>query len=696
MPMSETADLLVEIGTEELPPRSLKSLSTAFGKEISDALRSRDLTYGEVATYATPRRLAVVVSGVPVAQADRENERRGPSVDAAFDADGNPTKAAEGFAKSCGVAVEHLERVETEEGNWLVFRTTEVGEATASLVPAVVEEALARLPIQRRMRWADFDFEFVRPVHWIVLLFGNDVVEAEILGASSGRMTRGHRFLNPEAIPIENPGAYAMTLYSAGHVAPDFDDRADIIRRQVADAAHSAGGKALMDKELLEETAALVEWPSVIVGNFDESFLELPDAVLVATMKGHQRYFPVADKAGKLLPHFIAVSNIESKNPDTVRKGNERVLLPRLKDAAYFLQADAGKSLEERLEDLKGVVFHEKLGTLFDKTERIARLAGHVAIALGENPDAVKLARRAGQLCKCDLLTAMVGEFPELQGIMGGEYASTSGEPEQVSKAISEFYLPRFAGDAIPDSTAGKAVAIADKLDTLAGIFGAGQAPTGDKDPYALRRTALGVLRILIEGELSLDLKKLIPGAVDGYKAHFQDDTVTDRVYEFMMDRLRAYFIDQGVPVEVFQAVQARHPTRPLDFARRVHAVNEFRKLPEAESLASANKRILNILKQAGDGIPDNTDDSLFSEDAEWNLAAKLVGLGPRVKEMLKQGDYTEAMASLAGLRENVDAFFDTVKVMDDDEKVRNNRLALLNNISGLFMETADISRLQG
>ncbi|MDX1512867.1 MAG: glycine--tRNA ligase subunit beta [Gammaproteobacteria bacterium] len=693
--MSETADLLVEIGTEELPPKSLKGLSVAFGTEIAESLRARGLTYGEVSTYATPRRLAVVVSEVPFAQPDRENERRGPSVDAAFDADGNPTKAAEGFAKSCGVAVEHLERLETEEGRWLVFRTTEVGESTPSLVPAIVEDALGRLPIPRRMRWADFDFEFVRPVHWIVLLFGTDVVDAEILGASSGRTTRGHRFLNPEALPIENPGAYAMTLYSAGHVAPDFDDRADIIRRQVADAANSLGGKALTDKDLLEETAALVEWPSVIVGNFDQEFLKLPEAVLIATMKGHQRYFPVADKSGKLMPHFIAVSNIESKNPDTVREGNERVLLPRLKDAAYFLEADAGKSLEERQEDLKGVVFHEKLGTLYDKTERVARLAGHVAIALGENPESVKLARRAGQLCKCDLLTSMVGEFPELQGVMGGEYAAKSGEPEPVSAAIAESYLPRFAGDAIPESVTGKAVAIADKLDSLAGIFGAGQAPSGDKDPYALRRAALGVLRIIIEGELSLDLKKLISDATDGYKSGFEVEGVAERVHEFMTERLRAYFVDQGVPVEVFQAVQARNPTRPLDFAKRVHAVNEFRKLPEAESLAAANKRIQNILKQAGDGIPAATDDSLFSEDAEWNLAAKLVGLSPRVKEMLKQGDYAQAMASLAGLRENVDAFFNTVKVMDDDDKVRNNRLALLNNISALFLETADISRLQ-
>lgn len=695
--MSDTADLLVEIGTEELPPKSLKQLSVAFGKQMSERLEAKGLAHGEVLTYATPRRLAVVVSDVPTAQADRESARRGPSVESAFDIDGNPTKAAEGFAKSCGVAVEHLDRIQTADGSWLVFRSTEVGESTPSLLPAIVEEALSSLPVRRRMRWSDFDFEFVRPVHWIVLLFGSDVVEAEIFGASSGRMTRGHRFLNPEAIAIENPGAYAMTLYSTGHVAPDFDDRADIIRRQVVDAANSLNGKALMDRALLDETAALVEWPSVIIGSFDEEFLSLPDAVLISTMKSHQRYFPVVDKSGNLLPNFIAVSNIESKDPDTVRKGNERVLRPRLKDAAYFFKTDSGKSLEDRQQDLQGVVFHEKLGTMYDKAERVARLAGHVAIALGRSPDEVKLARRAGQLCKCDLLTAMVGEFPELQGVIGGEYAAKSGEPEAVSKAIAESYLPRFAGDAIPESPAGKAVAMADKLDTLAGIFGAGMAPTGDKDPYALRRTALGVLRIIIEGELALDLKMLLVGAVDCYKGAFQNGDIADKVYDFMMDRLRAYFVDQGVPVEVFQAVQARNPTRPLDFAKRIHAVNEFRKLPEAESLTSASKRIQNILKQVGDeGIPTQPDDSLFSEDAEWNLAAKLVGLSPRVRELLKQGDYTEAMTSLAGLRENVDAFFDTVKVMDDDERVRNNRLALLNDISGLFLETADISRLPG
>ncbi|MDH3317151.1 MAG: glycine--tRNA ligase subunit beta [Gammaproteobacteria bacterium] len=692
--MAESADLLVEIGTEELPPTGLKSLSEAFASELCERLKAKGLKHGEVAVFATPRRIATIISSVPASQPHREFKRRGPSLDAAFDSEGKPTKAAQGFARSCGVAVENLGRMETTEGSWLIFRSTEVGEATPSLIPRMVEDSLNRLPLPRRMRWANFDFEFIRPVHWVVLLFGNEIIDGEIFGVSAGRMTRGHRFHNPEAIPIEDPSTYSKTLYRSGHVVAEFKARAEIVTRQVVEAAASVEGKALVDRELIEETTALVEWPSAIVGSFDKEFLELPDAVLVATMKGHQRYFPVVNKKGALLPHFIAVSNIESKNPETVRKGNERVLRPRLKDAAYFFKRDSGRTLDQRQEELKGIVFQEKLGNMFDKAGRIARLASHVAIATGENPDNVKLARRAGQLCKCDLLTEMVGEFPELQGIMGGEYAAMSGESPKVAKAIAEVYRPRFAGDAIPASSIGRAVAVADKLDTLAGIFAIGQGPTGDKDPYALRRTALGVLRILIEGKLSVDLKRLIQEALKGYQGKFKNEAAADQLYDFMTERLRAYFTERGVPVEVFLAVQARNPTRPFDFAKRVDAVNEFRKLPEAESLASANKRINNILKQAEDAIPMKVDDSLFTEDAEWNLAAKLVGLSPRVNAMLNKGDYTSAMKSLAGLRENVDTFFDTVKVMDEDVRIRYNRLALLNSISELFLETADISRL--
>ena len=694
--MSEVENLLVEIGTEELPPKALKRLSIAFGELLCERLTAQGLEYSSYSVYATPRRLAVTVNGLPISQPDRDIERRGPSVEQSFDEAGKPTKAAEGFANSVGLKVEQLERLENNQGSWLLFRTTEVGEATASLLPSIVEEALAKLPIAKRMRWSDLDVEFVRPVHWIVLLFGTDIVKARILGVDTGRISYGHRFHHPEGMPLEDAASYATTLYSSGRVVVDFAARAQMIREQVEEAATVLGGEAVMDANLIEETTALVEWPVAVAGSFDPEFLSLPESVLMATLKGHQRYFPVRSKDGKLLPHFITISNIESRTPDVVRAGNERVIRPRLSDAAFFHAADADVSLEDRQAGLSDLVFHKKLGSMFDKAERVANLAGHVAIAIGESPEAVKLARRAGQLSKCDLLTQMVTEFPELQGQMGMEYARSSGEAESVALAIGEAYMPRFAGDRIPSSATGRAVAIADKLDTLVGIFGIGQAPSGDKDPYALRRAALGCLRIFIEGELALGLPKLLQAATVGYKDLFEPGDTVQQTLDFMLDRLRAYFIDQEIPVEVFLAVQARHPEQPYDFARRVRAVDEFRRRPEANSLSAANKRIHNILKQAGDSVAIKADDALFSEDAEWNLAAMLVALGPRVKDMLKKGDYTGALSTLAGLRDNIDAFFDNVKVMDDNTNVKNNRIALLREIYQLFLKTADISRLQG
>ena len=693
--MSEVADLLIEVGTEELPPKLLKRLSTEFGSLLCERLTAQGLDFDTYTVYATPRRLAVTVSGIPTSRPDRDIERRGPSVTHAFDEAGNPTKAAEGFAKSVGLAVEHLERLENDQGSWLLFRTTEVGEATASLLPSLIEEALAKLPIPKRMRWADLDVEFVRPVHWVVLLFGNDIIDAQILGIDAGRISYGHRFHHPEAIAIEDPASYATTLYGSGHVVVDFDARLGMIREQVNETAALLGGKAVMDSDLLEETTALVEWPVTIAGSFDTEFLSLPDAVLIATLKGHQRYFLVRGEDGKLLPNFITISNIESRTPEVVRAGNERVVRPRLSDAAFFHAADSGVSLEERQSGLEDLVFQKQLGSMFAKAERVASLAGHVAIAMGESPETVTQARRAGKLSKCDLLTQMVTEFPELQGQMGMEYARQDGEDEAVALAIGEAYMPRFAGDQIPASQIGRAVAIADKLDTLVGIFGIGQAPTGDKDPYALRRAALGCLRIFIEGELALGLPKLLQAAAEGYKESFEAGEVARQTLEFMTDRLRAYFVDQGIPVEVFLAVQARQPEQPYDFARRARAVEAFRQLPEAASLSAANKRIRNILKQADDDIPTKIDDALFCENAEWDLAAVLVALGPRAKDMLRTGDYTGALTILAGLRDNIDAFFDTVRVMDDDVKITNNRLALLRGIDQLFLETADISRLQ-
>ena len=744
--MTAPNDLLVEIGAEELPPKALRNLSEAFAAEIAAELDAAGFVHGAPVPYATPRRLAVLVPGVPGTQPDRDVERRGPPLAHAFDDKGAPTRAALGFAKSVGVEVDRLVRLTIpasagRAGAWLAHRFTETGATLASLLPGMLERALERLPAPRRMRWADRDTEFVRPVHWVVLMHGGEVVEAEILGVRSGRVTRGHRFHHDfrrtGGIALEDAGRYETALRDEGRVVAGFEARMEIIREQVEREAQVLGGRALIDPELLEENTALVEWPVAVAGHFDAAFLALPDAVLTATMQGHQRYFPVAAADGALMPHFIAVSNIASRDVETVRKGNERVIRPRLSDAAYFFDADRRRTLESRLDGLEDVVFQRKLGTLHAKAQRVSALAGRVAEAMGRSSDAAEAshARRAGLLSKCDLLTEMVGEFPELQGRMGCEYARRDGEPEAVAAAIGEVYMPRFADDAIPATPAGRAVAIADKLDTLAGIFGIGQAPSGDKDPYALRRAALGVLRIIIEGELDLDLGEMIDAAVRGHIIERQlagrdKESVLRQakkeVRRFMIERLRAWFADRSIPADVFNAVLAKQPARPLDFAHRVRAVEAFRALPEAASLAAANKRIRNILRQAeqaGIGFPPvgspppafpvsagmttedmlsrggagsaGVADSLLREDAERNLAAMLAEIEPHARGMLDAGEYTDALTSLAGLRDGVDAFFDTVKVMDEDEKLRGNRLALLARIGALFMETADISLLQ-
>lgn len=694
--MAEARDLLVEIGTEELPPKSLRELSEAFGRELSVGCQAARLSHGGVTVYATPRRLAVMMAKLSAHQPERQVTRRGPALGAAFDAEGNPTKAARGFARSCGVDVAHLQRYQGKDGAWLVFRTTEVGQSATALLPNIVAQALERLPVRRRMRWGDLDVEFVRPVHWALLLFGDDAIEAELLGVTGGRESRGHRFHHPGPIRVETPATYSEHLYSTGRVVADFEARRELIRRQVRESAAALGGRGIVSETLLEEVTGLVEWPVGVTGSFDKRFLELPEQVLVAVMQDHQRCFPVVDEDGHLLAHFVAISNIESTHPATVRAGNERVIRPRLEDASFFYRSDLETPLEAGLEKLKDVLFHKRLGSLYDKTQRVSELAGHVAIAAGASPDAVRHARRAGLLCKCDLLTEMVGEFPQLQGYMGHQYAVVSGEPADVAIALEEAYMPRFAGDDIPKTAVGRALAIADKLDTVVGLFAIGQPPSGDKDPFALRRAALGVLRIIVEGEMDLDLPKLIQSAADRYRTLLpQLHPMVSQLYEFMLERLRAYFLEQGIPADVFGAVAARRTTRPFDFARRVRAVDEFRRMPEAQSLAIANKRIRNILKQAGGRAPTEVQDALFSEDAEWNLAAKLVGLSPRVRELLRSGDYRGALRLLAGLRETVDDFFEGVKVMADDERIKNNRLALLNNISTLFLETADISRLQ-
>ena len=737
--MADVNDLLVEIGTEELPPKALRTLSEAFASELASELDAAGLAHGAPAPCATPRRLAALVPGVPATQPDREVERRGPPLSRAFDENDEPTPAALGFARSVGVEVDRLVRISTGDGAWLGHRSTRSGAPLASLLPGMVERALARLPAPRRMRWANRDTEFVRPVHWAVLMHGTEVIEAEILGVASGRATRGHRFHHPADIVLEDAGQYVTALRRQGHVVAGFEERMEMIRAQVEQAADELGGEARIEPALLEENAALVEWPVAIAGHFDTEFLELPDAVLIATMQGHQRYFPVADGGGALMPHFIAVSNIESRNPETVRAGNERVIRPRLSDAAYFFDTDRARSLESRLEGLGDVVFQRRLGSLHAKAQRVSALAGRVARAMGGSDAAVAQAERAGLLSKCDLLTEMVGEFPELQGEMGREYARLDGEPDAVAEAIGEVYKPRFADDDIPGTAAGRAIAVADKLDTIAGCLSLGQAPTGDKDPFALRRAALGTLRIMIEGELDLDLDETIQAAFDCYENQGRDDPGTEaredlpddmvasvimaspstvmEVRRFMLDRLRAYFADRAIPTDVFNAVLAREPARPLDFANRVRAVEAFRALPEAASLSAANKRIRNILRQAEQariGVPEQAgrqgcgaggtsgtggigavDASLLREDAERALSDVLAGIEPQARTMLDAGEYTRALAALAGLRDHVDRFFDTVKVMDDDEALRGNRLALLARIGALFLETADISLLQ-
>ncbi len=692
-----TRDFLVELGTEELPPKALKKLSEAFTNGIVEGFAKAGLPHGTVHSYAAPRRLAVWIEALAIAQPDKATERRGPALQAAFGPDG-PTKAALGFAASCGVTMDLLERFETDKGSWLVYRGMEKGKPTQALIPAIVQQSLDTLPIPKRMRWGDLSAEFVRPVHWLVLLLGNEVIDAEILAVKSGRETRGHRFHHPAKLYITEPAAYAPLLQTEGRVVASFGDRREAIRGQVQAAAVKLGGTAVIDDALLDEVTGMIEWPMAIAGSFEERFLAVPAEALISAMKGHQKYFHVVDNHGKLMPNFITVSNIESKDVSAVRGGNERVIRPRLTDAEFFWNQDRKSKLESQREVLKNVVFQQQLGTVFDKSERIAALAGFIAEQLGgKKVDGI----RAGQLAKCDLMTHMVGEFPELQGIMGRYYAQHDGEHEAVANAMDEQYMPRFAGDELPKGVIGQAVAIADKLDTLVGIFGIGQLPTGSKDPFALRRAALGVLRSIIEQQLPLDLTVLIDESITHYRVSGREFSahVDGQLFDFMMERLRVYYTDAGISVDIFEAVSAVRATRPYDFDQRVRAVNAFRSLSEATSLAAANKRASNILRQAQEGgiqIPAAINAALLQDVAEKTLAERINAVALAVRPALEQLDYASALQQMAALREPVDAFFDQVMVMADDEQVKLNRLALLNQLRNLFMQIADVSRLQG
>jgi glycyl-tRNA synthetase beta chain len=685
-------DLLIEIGTEELPPKALNKLRDAFAQGVADGLKEANVKFESTHAYASPRRLAVILNNVEECQPDSDIEKRGPAIKAAFGEDGCPSKAAEGFARSCGVAVDDLDTMKTDKGEWLVFRAQEKGKATAELIAAIVEKTLAKLPIPKRMRWGDNKEEFVRPVHWVVLLFGNKVVEANIMGLAAGRDSRGHRFHHPEIITLQTPDEYLSRLEKPGYVLADSELRCNTIRQQAEQAAEKLGGKALIDEGLLLEVSALVEWPVAVSGDFDKHFLEVPAESLISSMQDHQKYFPVVDKDGKLMPHFITISNIESKDPSKVKEGNERVIRPRLSDAAFFWEQDCKHPLETHIASLDKVVFQNKLGSVGDKSRRVATIAEKIAEQLGADK---ANAHRAALLSKCDLMSEMVNEFSDLQGIMGRYYAERDGEVEDVAAALDEQYMPRFAGDNLPTSTTGQILSIADKVDTLVGIFAIGQKPTGEKDPFALRRSALGVLRILIECELMLDLKQILGFAADAIKDVVDASKAIDEVFDFMLERLRVYYTSQKISVDVYDAVVVLKPTYPVDFDRRVQAVNSFRDLAEAESLAAANKRIRNILKKVKGQVPEKIDINLFEDDVENKLNDQLKKLSDEVLPMFDNGDYKNALQQLAGLKEPVDNFFDKVMVMADDEALKNNRLALLNKLSSLFLRAADLSRLQ-
>ena len=688
---NNTETFLVEIGTEELPPKALKKLANAFASGIEDGLQEAELSYGNVTIYAAPRRLAVMINEMQLNQADKVVERKGPAKKAGFDADGNPTKALEGFARGCGATVADLIEIETDKGTWMAYNLEQKGQPATALLGDIVNQSLAKLPIPKRMRWGSSDVEFVRPVHWALMMLGGDIVPATILGHQTSNTTKGHRFHAPGLLTITKPEEYVTKLETEGYVLADFEKRSARIEQQVNDVAQKAGGTAVIDADLLEEVTALNEWPTAVVGEFDVTFLAVPSEALVSAMAGHQKYFHMLDSDGKLMANFITVSNIESSNPASVKYGNERVIRPRLADAKFFWDQDRKNPLDDFLPRLKTVVFQQQLGTLFDKVERLETLAVKIGKPLGVDG---ALCERAARLSKCDLMSEMVGEFPELQGVMGRYYASAQNEDAQVAEAIDAQYQPRFAGDALPESGVAQALAIADKLDTITGIYGVGQIPTGDKDPFALRRAALGLLRIMIEKNLDLDLRLLIQFSLELHEKVEVTEKLIDDIYDFIVSRLRAYYADQGISAEQFEAVRVCRPAHPIDFAKRIAAVKQFSQMDGAESLSAANKRISNILKKVETPIAETVNTDLFTEQAETNLWNALDALRETVSDHIAGRDYITAISELATIRNAVDTFFDDVMVMADDEAVKQNRLALLNQIYQLFLQVADVSRL--
>lgn len=692
----DNTPLLIEIGCEELPPKNLKKLQTAFVEYFTKALEAADLAFTHAEGFITPRRLAICVHNLSLQQPTRNITKRGPAKNAAYDASGKPTKAALGFAESCGVSIDALSLEETDKGAWLVLKKNEPGKTAEQLIPDLLLETLNALPMGRRMRWGARTDSFSRPIQWIVLLLDNKIIPAEIFGVKSSNITFGHRFHHPEALTITKPEEYESLLLNKGFVIANFEKRREKILAEMTKISQDKNFHAIIEDDLLDEVAGLVEWPVVLLGSFDKAFLEIPREALITSMQTHQRCFPIEDEQKKLLPHFLLVSNINSKKPAEVINGNECVIAARLADAVFYYRVDKEIPLKQRLVDLKHVRFQWGLGTLWDKSQRIAKLATRIALIVHADPIYTE---RAGLLCKTDLLTQMVGEFPELQGIMGRYYALHDSEPEAVAIAMEDYYHPRFAQDILPTSPEGIALALADRIDSLVGIFGLGNRPSGDKDPFGLRRQALGILRILVEKHCDCDLKDLFTAAKKQY-AHqeiaLSETQVISHVLDFCFERFKALYQDQGINPRVFEAVFAKRPTRPFDFDRRMQAVNHFITLKEAESLAAGNKRVHNILSKCDTSVfkDPTVQDNLLKEPAEKTLWLQLSQKEKELAPLLQAGHYTEALKSLASLREPIDQFFTDVMVMTEDLALRDNRLKLLNRLRTLFLEIADISLL--
>ncbi|MNO75566.1 Glycine--tRNA ligase beta subunit [compost metagenome] len=679
-------DFLVELGTEELPPKALNTLAEAFLAGIEKGLQAAGLNYTAKQVYAAPRRLAVLISELDTQQPDRSINLDGPPLQAAFDAEGNPTQAALGFAKKCGVDLSEID----QSGPKLRFSQRIVGKPTANLLPTIVEDSLNDLPIPKRMRWGAHKEEFVRPTQWLVMLLGDNVIDCTILAQKAGRDSRGHRFHHPENVRISAPASYLEDLRKA-YVLADFNERRELISKRTTELAMQQEGTAIVPPNLLDEVTALVEWPVPLVCSFEERFLEVPQEALITTMQDNQKYFCLLDVDGKLLPRFITVANVESRDPQQIVQGNEKVVRPRLTDAEFFFKQDKKQNLESFNLRLQNVVFQAQLGSVYDKAERVSKLAAHIAGRIGGDAER---AARAGLLSKCDLATEMVGEFPEMQGVAGYYYALNDGEPEDVALALNEQYMPRGAGAELPTTLTGAAVAIADKLDTLVGIFGIGMLPTGSKDPYALRRAALGVLRILIEKKLDLDLTDAVAYAVTQFGAKIKAVGLADQVLEFIFDRLRARYEDEGIDMATYLSVRALQPGSALDFDQRVQAVQAFRQLPEAAALAAVNKRVSNLLSKFEGVVPTVVEPKYFDNANEFSLYSAIQQADQAVQPMAAARQYRESLARLAALREPVDAFFEAVMVNADDAKVRGNRYALLARLRGLFLGVADISLL--